>query len=120
MYTKIARLNEDKQIVEYVRPTKIMEYDYKGELYVVNSNHVSLSVTTNHRMYTRSAKNGKFNIQEAKKIQGIARSYKKNADNGSGEIDESRIEYFVTKTKSVNGELVKSHKFIIPEYGKLT
>jgi len=78
MEHKVATLIDDKRL-EYVNPTATQEYDYEGEMYSLESNHISAFVTPNHNMYTRSPK-GKYKLLEAEKVSGKTRMYKKNAD----------------------------------------
>ncbi len=48
--TKFATLNQNGNI-EYHKPTNIFKYKYDGKMYQVDSHHVNLLVTPNHRMY---------------------------------------------------------------------
>lgn len=65
----------------YEKPSEIHEYDFDGMMYEINTNHVDLCVTPNHRMYVRPrAKGAKFRIREARDIEGKLQCYKKNVD----------------------------------------
>jgi len=66
--------------LEYHKPIKTMNYDYNGDIYVIDSNQVKLRVTPNHRMYV-STKNGSYKIEEARHIYGKRRKYIKNISN---------------------------------------
>lgn len=74
---KVACLQNGSQL-EYIYPVEIQEYDYKGKMYEVNSDKVSLCVTPNHRMYTGNCHRKNFNIRRADEIYGKMRSYKNN------------------------------------------
>lgn len=68
--------------MEYTKPEEVMNYDYDGDLYVIDSNQVKLSVTPNHRMWVRQKDKGKtFKIEKAEDIKGKIRKYQKNVDN---------------------------------------
>jgi DNA-directed RNA polymerase II subunit RPB2 len=66
--------------LEYHNPIEIQEYDYDGEIYNIESQQVSLSVTPNHRMYIGNRDGKNFNIKQAKDILGKIVTYKKNVD----------------------------------------
>lgn len=69
----------NKGTLHYEEPLEIQEYDYKGKMYQIKNNTIDLLVTPNHRMYTRSKDTkSKYNVQEAKDIEGVIRKYKKN------------------------------------------
>jgi len=68
-------------ILEYQHPVETMEYDYDGNMYIVESNQVNLKVTPNHRMYTSNRTGEKYVIQRADEIYGKERKYLKNVDN---------------------------------------
>lgn len=65
----------------YQNPSEVQEYDYKGEMITVKSNHVDLCVTPNHRMYYRSKVPGsQYRVDRADVIYGKRHKYKKNVD----------------------------------------
>lgn len=70
---------DDNGTMIYKNPIAIQEYDFDGEMYVVESNQVSLCVTPNHRMYVAMA-NGVYDIELAKNILYKRRKYIKNVD----------------------------------------
>ena len=76
---KIACLIDGKKL-EYHNPTETQDYEYKGKMYRVESDKVSLLVTPNHRMYTGNCHRKNYNIQRADEIYGKMRSYKNNID----------------------------------------
>lgn len=72
---KVATLVNGKKL-KYEHPTEIMNYDYKGPMYTVETNQVSLKVTPNHRMYVGN-KSMKYDIEKAEDIIGKTRYYSK-------------------------------------------
>lgn len=76
---EVACLVDHKRL-EYHKPTETQEYDYKGKMYSVDSDKVSLLVTPNHRMFTGNCHRKNYNTQRADEIYGKMRSYKNNVD----------------------------------------
>jgi DNA-directed RNA polymerase II subunit RPB2 len=77
---KVATLI-DGDTLEYQIPSEVMSYDYDGDLYVIDTNQVKLSVTPNHRMWVRpKEKNKAFKIEKAEDIKGKIKKYQKNVD----------------------------------------
>lgn len=81
---KVACLVNKKRL-EYHKPTEVQSYDYKGKMYSVESDKVSLCVTPNHRMYTGNCHRKNYNIQRADAIYGKMRSYQNNVDEWKSE-----------------------------------
>jgi DNA-directed RNA polymerase II subunit RPB2 len=79
LQNKVACLVDGKKL-EYHAPTELQEYNYKGKMYNVESDKVSLCVTPNHRMYTGNCHRENYKIQTAANIYGKMRSYKNNID----------------------------------------
>jgi hypothetical protein len=75
----IACLIKGKKL-EYHKPVQVQTYEYKGKMYSVESDKVSLFVTPNHRMYTGNCHRKNYNIQRADEVYGKMRSYKNNVD----------------------------------------
>ena len=76
---KIATLVDNKLV--YQHPSKLHEFDYEGKMYSVETNHVSLLVTPNHRMYIRGKNTGSsWNVKLAEEIYHTRHKYKKNVD----------------------------------------
>lgn len=91
---KIASMVDGKLI--YQNPVKLHEYDYEGKMYSVNSNHIDLLVTPNHRMYYRASQSGaKYKVKQADEIYHTKYKMKKNVDGWfpdySGEMPECLI-----------------------------
>lgn len=74
---KVASLNNG--IMSYVNPTEVQDYEYKGPMYSIENNLVSLMVTPNHRMYVGN-RDGKYTIQTAEQIYGKRMYFRKNCD----------------------------------------
>ena len=72
---KVASLVNNKLV--YQHPIAVQSYDYNGEMFVVDTDDVSLCVTPNHRMWV---KNKTYNIELAQDIYNQTRTYKKNVD----------------------------------------
>ena len=87
---KVASLNKNKLV--YQNPTEIQSYDYEGEMYLVESNQISLCVTPNHRMWVKP-RNGKYKAELAKDILHKRRCYKKNVDEIQVEKNTDYFEY---------------------------
>ncbi len=80
----------------YQNPIKLHEYDYEGKMYHLQTNHMDLLVTPNHRMYHRANFTGsKFQIKKAEEIHHKKYKMKKNVDEWnpdySGDIPECLI-----------------------------
>ena len=93
---RVASLNNNKLV--YQNPTEIQSYDYEGDMYLVESNQISLCVTPNHRMWVRP-RTGKYRAELAQNILHQRRCYKKNVD--AIEVDKN-LEYF---EYNENGEI---------------
>jgi hypothetical protein len=80
---KVATLDDDELV--YEAPTKLLYYqNYKGEMYKIETQQVSLNVTTNHRMWVAKEKrnriDNKFHHELAEDLIGKHRRYKKDAE----------------------------------------
>jgi DNA-directed RNA polymerase beta subunit len=74
---RVASLNNNKLV--YQHPIETQSYDYEGDMYLVESNQISLCVTPNHRMWVRP-RTGKYRAELAQDILHQRRCYKKNVD----------------------------------------
>ena len=98
---KVATMVDGKLV--YQNPTALQEYDYEGKMYSVESNHISLLVTPNHRMYIRrrdnnskyrivqvesEKENKKKKIIQKESIYGTVYKCKKNVDEWTPDIDD--------------------------------
>jgi len=77
---RVATLGDDGGLV-YRHPTEVQSYDFAGNMYRVESNHVDLLVTPNHRMWVKKMSNGAaFGAETAEEAYGNLRFYKKDVD----------------------------------------
>lgn len=98
---KVATMVDEALV--YQNPTELQKYDYKGKMYSVESNHVSLLVTPNHRMYIRrenknstyrtvpveyAKENKKKKTIEIESLLGTKYKCKKNVNVWIPEIDD--------------------------------
>ena len=74
---KVASMVNNKLV--YQQPSALQQYDFDGKLYKVDSNHVKLMVTDNHRMYVRTRATD-YKMVYARDCEGRVIHYKKNVD----------------------------------------
>ena len=77
---KVATLMEDGQTMQYTTPLEVMEYDFDGNMYLIQSNQVDLLVTPNHRMYVGNRDGNRFDFKLAEELYGKRVTYKKNIE----------------------------------------
>jgi len=77
---KVATLMEDRQTMQYTTPLEVMEYDFDGNMYLIQSNQVDLLVTPNHRMYVGNRDGNRFDFKLAEELYGKRVTYKKNIE----------------------------------------
>ena len=87
---KVASLVDNKLVYQY--PDEIQSYDYEGNMYLVESNQVSLCVTPNHRMWV-SKRDKKYKVELAKNILHQRRHYKKNVEDIIVERNDEYLKY---------------------------
>ena len=106
---KVASMVDNALV--YQKPSELQSYHYKGKMYSVESNHVSLLVTPNHRMYIKSHwGNAKYKIEKAEDIFNMRKKYKKNIDNWQPDYDSPDLPWnLVVENDSVT-------KFRFEEY----
>ena len=78
---KVASLMDDGETMTYTKPLEVMSYDFKGNMYKVESNQVDLLVTPNHRMYVGNRDGENFGFKLAEEAYGKRWTYKKNIEN---------------------------------------
>ena len=78
---KVASLMDDGETMAYTKPLEVMSYDFKGNMYKVESNQVDLLVTPNHRMYVGNRDGENFDFKLAEEAYGKRWTYKKNIEN---------------------------------------
>ena len=64
----------------YQKPSALQAYDFDGQLYSIETNQVSLTVTDNHRMYVSHRGPREYHLEEAKDVYRKRLYYKKNVD----------------------------------------
>ena len=67
---EVAQLNRNTNTMEYVAPLETLVFDQDGDMYEVESQGVSLHVTTNHRMWVQRRDQPSYELIEAKNIVG--------------------------------------------------
>ena len=87
----------------YANPTETQEYEYNGDIYVVNTDQVDLMVTPNHRMYVGTTYDN-HGIELASDCHEKDRFYKKNIS-----------QYKFTGSRS---GFIDHGDFVIPESGE--
>ena len=87
----IACLKNQNTLI-YTKPIEIMSYDYKGQMYVLESKQVSLCVTPNHNMWVRG-RTGEYKKEQAQTIFGKRKYYKKNVGNIEIDINNEYFDY---------------------------
>jgi hypothetical protein len=94
MKHQVATLMGDKNNrLEYRKPLEVMQYDYEGKMYEVDSNQVNLLVTPNHRMWTGDRNGNNWNIQTAEELYGKRRKYIKNVEEWVPPTEERPAEF---------------------------
>ncbi len=64
---RIAQYIPEANIVEYIFPSKRIQYDHNGDMYYIRNNYVDVLVTPNHRLYLKHI--GKdYNIVKANEV----------------------------------------------------
>ena len=97
----VATMVNDELI--YQKPSELHEFDYKGEMICVKSNHVDLCVTPNHRMLYRGKHPGaQWHIDTAEEIYGKRHKYKKNVDKWIPDVNDQEFPWHLALT---NGEI---------------
>ena len=66
--------------LEYHNPLETQEFDWDGDLYVVQSSQVDLKVTDNHRMWVGDHTGTKWEIKTARDCYGKRLKYMKNVE----------------------------------------
>jgi len=105
MKHRVAAIIDGK--LQYVNPTEVQSYEYKGDMYCVESNQINLCVTPNHRMWVRT-RPGSYKMEMAQDILGKRRYYKKNVENIIVDRNEIDFEY--------NGESITHFKIDDTKY----
>jgi hypothetical protein len=76
---KVASMIDNALVYQY--PSEIQEYDYKGKMYLMDTEQVNVMVTPNHRMYVRTHRKGTpYKLPLAEDMYGTRKCWKKNVD----------------------------------------
>jgi DNA-directed RNA polymerase II subunit RPB2 len=93
---------QNKNTLKYEKPTEVQSYDYKGDMYYVNSNQINLLVTPNHRMFVGNRVGKNYEMVMASDVYGKRRTYMKNVEN----IDTKGLTEFTIKGFDGESDLV--------------
>lgn len=77
----VATLCEDKQTLAYVKPDRLIELDYCGPMYHLNSPYVKTIVTPNHNLFVSTNTNDEYCLYEAQSMYGKHKQFKQHAVN---------------------------------------
>jgi len=94
----IATWDEDKNAIVYSKPSKIVQYDYEGEMHHWKNKNVDVLVTPDHRMYTKTQFKGHFEIKRSyeiadKKLQNVWRATGGNYEGNQNIVTISKKAY---------------------------
>jgi len=67
---KVAQLNRESEMLEYVNPMETFKFDHTGDMYEVKTQGVNLCTTLNHRMWVQGRNSTRFDCIEAEKMMG--------------------------------------------------
>lgn len=114
MTHKVATLVDGEKLV-YEHPTALQEYDYDGQMYLVESKQVNLCVTLNHKMWVAlrtSTGAKKYKLEKAEEIIGLNRFYQKSVTEYIGNAckDSKNMPYYWDYTC-----LMENGYFTLPE-----
>ena len=118
----------------YQHPIKLHEYDHKGKMYSLKSNHANLLITPNHRMLIRGKHEGAlWNVKKAEDIYNTRYKMKKNVDKWNPDINDEnfltnlvvtdgvvthfRLDACVTKNGELHPELIMDIDSWLTFYG---
>jgi hypothetical protein len=111
---KVAALKGGRTLI-YTSPKRVFEYTIKDTIYNVNTQHVNLRVTKNHRMYV-ARPDGDYKIEKAEDILGRHVNYKKNVENIESTYPGST--FIIPGVKGMNQRIVAMSKWL-EVFGKL-
>jgi hypothetical protein len=109
---KVASMVDGKLV--YQKPVQLHEFDYEGKMFSLETNHISLLTTPNHRMYYRGARATKWKIDTAENIINTPRyKFKKNVDIWEPDYNDP---HFPEKMFKMNEDRNKITHFIFESY----
>lgn len=97
---QVATLTKDNNII-YEKPIKLQKYNYDGQMYCIESDHLNVCVTPNHDMWVRTSNGITCQKEKAENIIGLERYYQKNANS----MYHNNFEY-VDDMVSINNEYI--------------
>ena len=104
MEHKVASLVDGKLV--YQHPVELHEFDYEGNMFCLETNHISLLTTPNHRMYYRGARSTNWKIATAEAIINNPRyKFKKNVDAWEPDYSDSSFPKQYFRMNSDNTEI---------------
>ncbi|MEW5955585.1 MAG: LAGLIDADG family homing endonuclease [Candidatus Micrarchaeota archaeon] len=78
---EVCTLNAERGIIQFQKPLKLFEYDYKGKMYRLKTKRIDLFVTPNHKLlYARCdfRKKPVFFLKEAEALFNKSKRFKKD------------------------------------------
>jgi DNA-directed RNA polymerase II subunit RPB2 len=91
---KIATLVNGNKL-EYVRPTGLYRFNYKGKIYKVRSEQVDLDVTLDHELYVKLENKENYELIKAVDVMGKKYQFKKNCEFYDGSnLSSNKLEYY--------------------------
>jgi len=80
---EICTLNLERDLIEFQKPLKIFNYDYRGKMYRLKTKRVDLFVTPNHNLLCSHCdfrKKPIFSLKEARFLFNKSKRFKKNGN----------------------------------------
>lgn len=77
---KIATMTKDGYL-DYVAPSGISKYTYDGDMYVLETSHLKMCVTKNHKLYVKPINSNKYDLYETYNVINKKVRFKKNTVN---------------------------------------
>jgi DNA-directed RNA polymerase beta subunit len=77
---KVATLKKDGSL-DYVYPTGLSSYKYKGNMYRLKTSNLNIYVTENHKLYVKKEGNYKYELLRTPKVFGQPVKFKRTAIN---------------------------------------
>ena len=106
-------LNPDSHQIEFHKPNEIYEYDFDGQLYLLENRNINLCVTLNHRMYVKI--DGKYRLSHAENVMNRDVTYKNMSREIKVEAGKGQLMKYDGKIYCVN---VPNHILYVRRNGK--
>jgi len=84
---EVATLNPENLNIEYYKPSNIIKYHYKGDLYYFRNRRLDLMVTPNHRLWVADLLRFNFKLVEAKDTKQVFRMARSSCWQGKDNMD---------------------------------